>query len=194
MQYWRKPPHVELNPYHPLKTKVRDDHIAHDDIDNHVPNNSNHNSTNIHSSTGLHRITIISIPMPIVAVQLITVDHHATNEIHNPTTDFNDDAITGTTTARAALLEANDGVIILDCDLLVRSGTNTLTEHDRQQLMRNEDDDNNNDDDDPNIIPLDEIMYNQSYVTFQLMKITLPTSSVSLMIPSLILAMDWLVT
>jgi hypothetical protein len=77
------------------------------------------------------------------------------------------------------LLGANGGVIILDCDLLVRSVTNTLTEHDRQRLMRNEDDENDNDDDDPIIIPLVEIIYNQSYETHQLMKTTLPTSSAS---------------
>jgi hypothetical protein len=79
-------------------------------------------------------------------------------------------------------------------NLLVRSVTNTLADHDRQRLMRNEYDDNDNDDDDPIIIPLVEIVYNRSSGTRQLTKTTLPTSSASLMIPPLILAMDWLIT
>jgi hypothetical protein len=81
------------------------------------------------------------------------------------TKKVNDDPTTGTITAHAALLDANDGVTILDCDLLVRSVANTLTEHDRQRLMRNEGDENDNDDDDPIIIPLVAIVYNQSYGT-----------------------------
>jgi hypothetical protein len=69
---WRiRPPQT-----HTTSDHDNHDHIVHDDIDNHVPNISSRNSNNVHSSTGLHSITTISIPMPIVAVQLITVDHH----------------------------------------------------------------------------------------------------------------------